>query len=79
MDSYIIIVLLFQLLIWKIIGDVVRVVCVVNEGSEIIFDFDVKENVYEMQINVCNEFCWILLLQILLMNGWVILYKIFIE
>lgn len=75
MDSYTITVPLLQSLTWKITGDVARAACAANEGSEIIFDFDVKENAHEMQINVRNEPRRISLLQIPPTNGRVTLHK----
>ncbi|KAH8172899.1 elongation factor tu GTP binding domain-containing protein [Sarocladium implicatum] len=69
MDSYTITIPLLQSLTWKISGVVARAACAANEIQEIIFDFDVKENAHEMQINVRNEPRRISLLQIPPTNG----------
>ncbi|KAK0388491.1 hypothetical protein NLU13_4735 [Sarocladium strictum] len=74
MDSYTITLPLLQSLTWKITGNVARLACAANEGGEVIFDFDVKENAHEMQINVRNEPRRISLLQIPPTNGRVTLH-----
>lgn len=52
LGRYIISVPLLQSLTYKISGVVARAGCVADIGNEIIFDFDLKENIHEMQINV---------------------------
>lgn len=69
MGSYTVTVPLLQSLTWKVTGDVARAACAANEGGEVIFDFDIKENAHEMQINVRNKPQRISLLQIPPTNG----------
>ncbi|KAG6187096.1 hypothetical protein E4U36_008428 [Claviceps purpurea] len=60
---------LVQSLTYKMSGSVARASCAANLSKEIIFDFDIKENSHEMQINVQNEPQSISLLQIPPANG----------
>ncbi|PHH73402.1 hypothetical protein CDD80_3841 [Ophiocordyceps camponoti-rufipedis] len=69
LESYTISVSLLQSLTWKISGVVARMACAANNGKEVIFDFDVKENSHEMQIKMGDEPRSISLLQIPPMNG----------
>ncbi|KAG6004419.1 hypothetical protein E4U21_001087 [Claviceps maximensis] len=69
MDGYTISVPLVQSLTYKISGSVARASCAANFGKEIVFDFDIKENSHEMQINVQHEPRSISLLQIPPANG----------
>lgn len=55
LESYTISVPLLQSLTYKITGSVARASCTANFGKELIFDFDIKENSHEMQINVKDE------------------------
>lgn len=68
LDSYTSIPLL-QSLTYKISGVVARAACAASYGKEVVFDFDVKENSHDMQINVRNEPRSISLLQIPPTNG----------
>lgn len=52
LGRYTITVPLLQSLTYKISGVIARAGCVADIGNEIIFDFDLKENIHEMQINV---------------------------
>ncbi|KAH7136449.1 hypothetical protein EDB81DRAFT_79652 [Dactylonectria macrodidyma] len=69
LDHYSISVPFLQSLTYKITGTVARAAAAANFGKEVIFDFDVKENYHEMQINVNNEPRSISLLQIPPTNG----------
>ncbi|CAM1511249.1 Fc.00g087620.m01.CDS01 [Cosmosporella sp. VM-42] len=69
LDGYSISVPLLQSLTYKITGTVARAAAAANFGKEIIFDFDIKENFHETQINVRNEPRSISLLQIPPTNG----------
>ena len=69
LDEYSITIPLLQSLTYKITGTVARASTAANFGKEIIFDFDVKENYHETQINVRNEPRSISLLQIPPTNG----------
>ena len=69
LEQYVISVPLLQSLTYKISGNVARAACAANFGKELIFDFDVKENSHEMQIDVRNEPRSISLLQIPPTNG----------
>jgi hypothetical protein len=68
-DHYTISVPLLPSLIYNISGTVARAAMAANFGKEIIFDFDVKENFHEMQINVRKTPRTISLLQIPPTNG----------
>ncbi len=68
-DSYTITIPLLPSLTYTIKGVVSRVAMAANFGKEIIFDFDIKENSHEMQININNTPRSISLLQIPPMNG----------
>lgn len=69
LDEYSITVPFLQSLTYKITGTVARAAVAANFGKEIIFDFDIKENYHEMQINVRNKPRSISLLQIPPTNG----------
>ncbi|KAF7548835.1 hypothetical protein G7046_g8533 [Stylonectria norvegica] len=69
LDEYSITIPLLQSLTYKITGTVARAATAANFGKEVIFDFDIKENYHEMQINVRNEPRSISLLQIPPTNG----------
>lgn len=69
LEQYTISIPLLQSLTYKISGDVARAACAANFGKEVIFDFDIKENFHEMQIDVRNEPRSISLLQIPPTNG----------
>ncbi|KAG8407094.1 fermentation associated protein [Metarhizium acridum] len=69
LDGYIINIPLLQSLTYKITGSVARASCAANFGKDIVFDFDIKENSHEMQINVKNEPRSISLLEIPPANG----------
>ncbi|KAG6015189.1 hypothetical protein E4U43_005623 [Claviceps pusilla] len=69
LDGYTIRVPLVQSLTYTISGSVARASCAADFGKEIIFDFDIKENSHEMQINVDHEPRSISLLQIPPANG----------
>ncbi|UKZ47040.1 hypothetical protein TrVGV298_001252 [Trichoderma virens] len=73
LDAYEIRLPLVPTLTYQISGVVARAACAANSSKEIIFDFDVKENSHEMQINVKNESRTISLLQIPPTNGRVTL------
>ncbi|KAH8912894.1 hypothetical protein BR93DRAFT_974330 [Coniochaeta sp. PMI_546] len=68
-DRYTISVPLLPSLIYNISGTVTRAAMAANFGKEIIFDFDVKENFHEMQINAKKTPRTISLLQIPPTNG----------
>ncbi|UNI21967.1 Macrophage colony-stimulating factor 1 receptor [Purpureocillium takamizusanense] len=69
LDGYTITIPLLQSLTYKITGVVARASCATNYGQDLIFDFDVKENSHETQINVKNKPQSISLLQIPPTNG----------
>ncbi|KAJ6444325.1 fermentation associated protein [Purpureocillium lavendulum] len=69
LDGYTITIPLLQSLTYKITGVVARASCATNYGQDLIFDFDIKENSHETQINVQNEPRSISLLQIPPTNG----------
>jgi hypothetical protein len=69
LDRYTLSMPLLQSLTYKITGSVARASCVANFGEEMIFDFDIKENSHEMQINVKDEPRGISLLEIPPANG----------
>ncbi|KAB5576417.1 hypothetical protein GE09DRAFT_1095635 [Coniochaeta sp. 2T2.1] len=68
-DQYTISVPLLPSLIYNISGTVTRASMAANFGKEIIFDFDIKENFHEMQINAKKTPRTISLLQIPPTNG----------
>lgn len=68
-DQYTISVPLLPSLIYNISGTVTRAAMAANFGKEIIFDFDIKENFHEMQINAQKTPRTISLLQIPPTNG----------
>lgn len=68
-DDYQIRLPLIPSLTYQISGVVARAACAADSSKEIIFDFDVKENSHEMQINVKNESRTISCLQIPPTNG----------
>ncbi|KAM0255841.1 hypothetical protein ACHAQJ_005346 [Trichoderma viride] len=69
LDAYEIRLPLVPSLTYQISGVVARAACAANSSKEIIFDFDIKENSHEMQMNVKNESRTISLLQIPPTNG----------
>ncbi|OAQ94637.1 fermentation associated protein [Purpureocillium lilacinum] len=69
LDGYTITIPLLQSLTYKITGVVARASCATNYGQDLIFDFDIKENSHETQINVQNKPQSISLLQIPPTNG----------
>lgn len=69
LDGYTLSMPLLQSLTYKITGSVARASCAANFGKDIVFDFDVKENSHEMQINVKDEPRSISLLEIPPANG----------
>ncbi|KAM6533371.1 Macrophage colony-stimulating factor 1 receptor [Fusarium falciforme] len=69
LDEYSVSIPFLQSLTYKITGTVARAATAANFGKEVIFDFDIKENYHEMQINVRNEPRSISLLQIPPTNG----------
>ncbi|KAL7933683.1 hypothetical protein V8C35DRAFT_303585 [Trichoderma chlorosporum] len=69
LDAYEIRLPLVPTLTYQISGVVARAACAANSSKEIIFDFDIKENSHEMQINVKNESRTISLLQLPPTNG----------
>lgn len=69
LDDYSISLPLLQSLTYKISGVVARAACAANYGKEVIFDFDIKENSHEIQINVRDEPRTISLLQVPPTNG----------
>ncbi|KAH6607754.1 fermentation associated [Trichoderma cornu-damae] len=69
LDAYEITLPLVPSLTYQISGVVARAACAANSSKEIIFDFDIKENSHEMQMNVKNEARAISLLQIPPTNG----------
>ncbi|KAI5463146.1 hypothetical protein BGZ63DRAFT_483629 [Mariannaea sp. PMI_226] len=69
LDKYSISIPFLQSLTYKITGTVARAAAAANFGKEVIFDFDVKENYHEMQIDVRNEPRSISLVQIPPTNG----------
>lgn len=73
LDAYEIRLPLIPTLTYQISGVVARAACAANSSKELIFDFDIKENSHEMQINVKNESRTISLLQIPPTNGRVTL------
>ncbi|KAG6040705.1 hypothetical protein E4U41_007380 [Claviceps citrina] len=69
LDGYTLSMPLVQSLTYKIAGSGARASCAANFGKQVVFDFDIKENSHEMQINVQNEPQSISLLQIPPANG----------
>ncbi|KAM5365630.1 hypothetical protein ACJZ2D_010902 [Fusarium nematophilum] len=69
LDEYSVSIPFLQSLTYKITGTVARAATAANFGKEVIFDFDIKENYHEMQINVRNEPRSISLVQIPPTNG----------
>ncbi|KAK4081527.1 uncharacterized protein Triagg1_2268 [Trichoderma aggressivum f. europaeum] len=69
LDAYEIRLPLVPTLTYQISGVVARAACAANSSKEIIFDFDIKENSHEMQINVKNDSRTISLLQLPPTNG----------
>ncbi|KLU82665.1 hypothetical protein MAPG_01736 [Magnaporthiopsis poae ATCC 64411] len=69
LDEYSISLPLLRSLTYNISGVVARAAVAANSGREIIFDFDVKENSHEMQINVNKTPRSVSLLQIPPTNG----------
>lgn len=69
MDEYNITIPLLQSLTYTVSGVVARAALAADFGKDVIFDFDIKENSHEMQINVNNVPRSISLLQIPPTNG----------
>jgi hypothetical protein len=69
LDQYSISIPLVQPLTYKISGVVARAACRLKFGNEILFDFDIKDNTHEMQVNVQNKPKRISLLHIPPTNG----------
>lgn len=69
LDGYTINVPLVQSLTYKVSGTVARAACITNHGKDLAFDFDIKENSHEMQINVNSEPKTISLLELPPTNG----------
>lgn len=69
LDKYSISVPLLQSLTYKITGVVARASCTADHGQDLVFDFDIKENSHETQINVRSRPRSISLLQIPPTNG----------
>lgn len=69
LDGYTITLPLVQSLTYSISGKVARAACSANFGKQVIFDFDIKENNHEMQIDVHGTPKRISLLQIPPTNG----------
>ncbi|CAH0040867.1 unnamed protein product [Clonostachys solani] len=69
LDKYSLSVSLLQSLTYKISGAVARATVAANVGRDLVFDFDIKENSHEMQIDVRNKPKSISLLQIPPTNG----------
>ncbi|KAK0629806.1 hypothetical protein B0T17DRAFT_526586 [Bombardia bombarda] len=69
MDQYTISLPLLRSLTYTVHGTVARMAMAANFGTEIIFDFDIKENSHEMQTKVNNVSRSISLLQIPPTNG----------
>lgn len=69
LDQYSINVALLQSLSYKISGVVARAACTSHSGNDITFDFDIKENSHETQIDVKNEPQRISLMQMPPTNG----------
>ncbi|KAI1079483.1 hypothetical protein F5B20DRAFT_166119 [Whalleya microplaca] len=72
LDSYTISLPLLRSLTYTISGTVARTTMAANFGKEIIFDFDIKENSHDMQIEVNNKPRSISFLQIPPTNGRII-------
>lgn len=71
LGGYTITVPLLQSLTYKVSGAVTRAACVADLGKKIVFDFDVKENSHEMQINVKDTPRSISVVEIPPLNGQV--------
>ncbi|KHN97987.1 uncharacterized protein MAM_04376 [Metarhizium album ARSEF 1941] len=69
LDEYTLSIPLLQSLTYKITGSVSRASCAAHFGKGLVFDFDIKENSHEMQINVKDEPQSISLLEIPPANG----------
>ncbi|KAM3528283.1 hypothetical protein MY4038_005945 [Beauveria bassiana] len=69
LDGYSISVPLLQSLTYKVAGDVARAAFAANHGKELVFDFDVKDNSHDIQMNVNNKLQSISILQMPPTNG----------
>ncbi len=69
LDGYSISVPLLQSLTYKISGVVARAAFAANHGKELVFDFDVKDNSHDIQMNVNNKLQSISILQMPPTNG----------
>ncbi|OAA62344.1 fermentation associated protein [Cordyceps fumosorosea ARSEF 2679] len=69
LDGYSVSVPLLQSLTYKVSGVVARAAFSANHGKELVFDFDVKDNSHDIQMNVNNKLQSISILQIPPTNG----------
>lgn len=69
LDGYSVSVPLLQSLTYKVSGVVARAAFAANHGKELVFDFDVKDNSHDIQMNVNNKPQSISILQIPPTNG----------
>ncbi|ATY64569.1 fermentation associated [Cordyceps militaris] len=69
LDGYSISVPLLQSLTYKVSGVVARAAFAANNGKELVFDFDVKDNSHDIQMNVNNKLQSISILQMPPTNG----------
>lgn len=69
LDGYSFSVPLLQSLTYKVSGVVARAACAANHGKELVFDFDVKDNSHDIQMNVNNKLQSISILQMPPTNG----------
>ncbi|KAJ3493807.1 hypothetical protein NLG97_g4500 [Lecanicillium saksenae] len=69
LDGYSISVPLLQSLTYKVSGVVARAAFAANHGKELVFDFDVKDNSHDIQMNVNNKLQSISILQMPPTNG----------
>lgn len=69
LDGYSISLPLLQSLTYKVSGVVARAACAANLGKELIFDFDIKENSHDIQMQMNNKLRSISLLEMPPTNG----------
>lgn len=69
LDGYSISIPLLQSLTYKVSGVVARAACAANLGTELIFDFDVKENSHDIQMLINNQLRSISVLEMPPTNG----------
>ncbi|XWW95542.1 hypothetical protein V2A60_003503 [Cordyceps javanica] len=69
LDGYSISVPLLQSLTYKVSGVVARAAFAANHGKELVFDFDIKDNSHDIQMNVNNKLQSISILQMPPTNG----------